>query len=200
MRDWLNVAVLIILAFAMRMFVFWLLRQQSRRGARTSVSAKQAQPCDVYLGLRNQVFQISRDKIGLPPTSAPTAPWGVVMDWGLRENIVTVVALSDGSASVYFSNGGGFVGGQSHETVQKAAKRAVEIAAEVQPLMRATAVYPLPKRGEIIFYVLTDVGLFSATAPEQDLRTHRNQFSKLGDAAQEMITAYRLIQDKQPTN
>ena len=200
MRNWLIVAVLFAIALAILLAVFLRLNQQPRRGAHSSANTKQAPLSDVYLGLRNQVFQRSRDQIGIPPTAAPTMPWGVVMDWGLSEYTATVLALSDGSASVYFSNGGGFIGGQSHETVQKAAKRAVEISAEVQPLMRATTEYPLPKRGEVIFYVLTDAGVFSATAPEQDLRTHRNPFSKLGDAAQEVISAYRLIQEKQPTN
>jgi hypothetical protein len=200
MRNWLIVAVLFAIALAILLPVFLRLNQRPRGVMRNTLKTEQAPPAEVYLGLRNQVFQRSRNQIGIPPTAAPTMPWGVVMDWGLSENTATVLALSDGSASVYFSNGGGFIGGQSHETVQKAAKRAVEISAEVQPLMRATTEYPLPKRGEVIFYVLTDAGVFSATAPEQDLRTHRNPFSKLGDAAQEVISAYRLIQEKQPTN
>lgn len=199
MRHWLIVAVLFALAFAMLLAVYLRLNQQPRAGTQSSVNTEQARPSDVYLGLRNQVFQRSRVQIGIPPTSAPTVPWGVVMDWGLSENIATVLALSDGSASVYLSNGGGFIGGQSHESIQKAAKKTVEISADVEPLMQLTSDYPLPKRGEVIFYVLTDAGVFSATAHEQDLRTHRHAFSKLGDAAQEVITAYRLLQEKQPS-
>ena len=119
------------------------------------------------------------------------------MDWGIPAGSATVVAMADGNASVYLSGGGGFIGGsQSHETIRAAAKKTVEIAEEVQPLMRATTSYPLPQRGQVTFYLLTDAGVFTASAPDEDLRSHRSPLYKLGDAAQTIITEYRLIQQK----
>ena len=71
------------------------------------------------------------------------------MDWGVEHGTATVVAFSDGSASVYLSNGGGFLGGgESHESVRKAAQKMVSIAAEFQPQTIETKTYPLPQRGE----------------------------------------------------
>ena len=73
-------------------------------------SQKQAVPQtgsrDTYQGLRDLAFKSSRAKLGLSPTSVPTQPWGVIMDWGVTKGTVTVVAFSDGSASVYLSSGG----------------------------------------------------------------------------------------------
>src|SRR4029077_5342794 len=75
-------------------------------------SQKQAEskpaPRVVYQDLRDLAFQNSRAKLALPPTSTPTQPWGVIMDWGVTEGTATVVAFSDGNASVYLSSGGGF--------------------------------------------------------------------------------------------
>jgi hypothetical protein len=161
-------------------------------------SQKQAAPKaaskDAYQGLRNSALQSSRAKLGLPPTSTPAQPWGVIMDWGLIEGTATVVAFSDGNASVYLSSGGGFIGGASHEAIRKAAQKMVAVAAEVQPQTHATTTFPLPQDAQVIFYLLTDEGVFTTNAPQQELSSHRHPLSKLGDAGQDIITQYRLIQ------
>jgi hypothetical protein len=149
----------------------------------------------VYFGLRDLMLKGSREKFGIAAPSKPTEPWGVLMDWGIPAGSATVVALVDGSASVYLSSGGGFLGGgQSHESIRGAAKQAVEAAKEVQPLMHPSADYPLPQRGQVTFYLLTDSGVFGAGASEDDLKSHRSPLYKLGDAAQKVITEYGHIQ------
>jgi len=122
-------------------------------------------------------------------------PWGVVMDWGVTNGSATVVAFSDGHASIYLSGGGGYLGGaESHDSIRNAAKKMIAIAAECQLQANPTKSYPLPERGHVTFYFLTDSGIFSAAATEDDLGKHHGSMSKLGDAAQEVITQYRLIQ------
>ena len=76
------------------------------------------------------------------------------MDWGLAEGTATVVALSDGNASVYLSSGGGSVGGASHESIREAAQKMVAAASECQQQTRATTTYPLPQKAQVIFYLL----------------------------------------------
>jgi len=117
------------------------------------------------------------------------------MDWGIPAGTATVVALADGTASVYLSSGGGFLGGgQSHEAIRNAANQMVGAATEVESLTHATSEYPLPERGQVTFYFLTDSGVFTAGASDEDLRSHRSPLYKLGDAAQSVITEYRRIQ------
>jgi hypothetical protein len=70
----------------------------------------------------------------------------------------------------------------------------VAIAADFQPNAIATTTYPLPRHAQVIFYFLTDAGVFTANAPEEELSSHRHPLSKLGDAGQNIITQYRLIQ------
>ena len=149
----------------------------------------------VYVGLRNLMLHSTREKGGIPPASKPTDPYGVLMDWGVDAGTATVVAMADGTASVYLSSGGGFLGGgQSHESIRAAAKKTVELAGEVQPIMQLTTMYPLPQRGRVTFYVLTDAGVFTATASDQEMATHKSPLYKLGDSAQTIITEYRLMQ------
>jgi hypothetical protein len=73
------------------------------------------------------------------------------MDWGVTKGTATVVALSDGTASVYLSSGGGFIGGIGQEPIRKAGQNAVAVAQELKTLMTATAAYPEPERGQVTF-------------------------------------------------
>jgi hypothetical protein len=146
-------------------------------------------------GLRMQILRGSREKLGISAPSNSNQTWGVVMDWGLETGSATVVALSDGTASVYLSTGGGSIGGgQSHEAIRNGAANAVRIAAGFQPSMRPATGYPLPSLDEVTFYVLTDTGVFSESAPAKDLSSDQHALSPLGDAMQEIISQYRKIE------
>jgi hypothetical protein len=108
------------------------------------------------------------------------------MDWGLPEGTATVVAFSDGNARVYLSNGGGPMVGASPESIRKAAKEMVAIAAQYRPPTYVATDYPLPRRAQVIFYFLTDAGIFTAGAAQAEL----SPLSRLGDAARDIITQH----------
>jgi hypothetical protein len=126
------------------------------------IAKASAQRC----GLRNMALGITREKAGLPATFVPSEPWGVIMDWVVSNATATIIAFSNGHASIYLSTGGGFIGGgESHESVRNAAKKMVAVAVECQPHTHATSEYPLPqKQDEVVFYLLTDAGTFTASA------------------------------------
>ena len=149
---------------------------------------------DTYLGLRDLALHMDRTKAGLPVPSTASEPWGAIMDWGMDKGTATVVAFSDGSASIYLSSGGGFLGGaQTNESVREAAKGMVVAATASLPQTHPTTAYPLPQKGEVIFYVLTDKGVLTASAAEVELRNNRHPLSKLGAAAQDVISQYRHV-------
>jgi hypothetical protein len=116
------------------------------------------------------------------------------MDWGVANGTATIAAFSDGTASIYLSSGGGFLGGGSHEVVRNAAKKMVAAAVECQRFAHPTKIYPLPEAGAVNFYILTDGGVLTASASETDLRQHSKPLSSLGEAGQNVITQYRSIQ------
>jgi hypothetical protein len=191
-----------VLVVACVLLVVWLivrLRPSHSAHVQTQVSGTSpTQAPNVYLGLRSLVLQGTRANFGLVPGSKPTQPFAVVMDWGISEGSSTVVAIADGSASVYLSNGSGFIGGgQTHQSIRNAALKTVGLADEVQPLMHPTTAYPLAPRGQVNFYVVADAGVFTATATEDDLRSHRSPFSNLGDSAQNIVSEYRRIPPRQ---
>ena len=187
--------ITLVLCLLVAAILFVRLRPPGGSRARYSASRDQASSGNVFLGLRSLVLQGTRANFGLSPGSRPTQPFAVVADWGLPEGTTTVVAIADGSASVYRSNGAGSIGGgQSHESIRAAALETVKLAEDVQPLMHSTKEYPLAQRGQVNFYVVTDNGVFAATASADDLASRHSAFSKLGDSAQGIITAYREVE------
>jgi len=198
MKIAVPILVLLVLAFVALRLLAKLRAQAPAAPTRSgTVQKSSSEPKDVHAGLRNSMLQGPRSKFGLAPTSTPTEPWGVLMDWGVQRGTATVVASSDGSASVYFSFGGGYIGGRGQEPIRRAAQRAVEVAAGVQPLAHPTTAFPLPERGGVIFYLLTDSGVFSASTTEHDLNSTSHPLRKLGDAMQDVITQYRLWSEEQ---
>jgi hypothetical protein len=149
----------------------------------------------VYQGLRNMVLCGTRERFGLAPPTTPNEPWGVVMDWGVPTGTATVMALSDGSASIYLSSGGGYLGGQKEESVRRAALEAIAITREYPSQMRKTSEYLLPVTGEVIFYLLTDSGSLTATEKEAELRNPAHPLAKLGNAMQGIVTQYRILEE-----
>ena len=186
----MNILIAIVLVPLLNLgFVF--LRRRHRR----TRTPKKGSPEEVYLGLRSLALQGSREQSNLAPPPSRNEPWGVLMDWGVTNGTASVLALSDGHASVYLSSGGGYLGGaESHDSVRTAAKQMIAAAIQIQPRTHITKEFPLPRKGEVVFYLLTDDGVFTANAMQRDLSTHSDPLSNLGDAAQNVITQYRLIQ------
>jgi hypothetical protein len=75
----------------------------------------------------------------------------------------------------------------------------VSTAKTFQPKMALTTSYPQPKGGHTTFYVLTDAGVFTATASEEALDANRHELSPLSYAAQEVVTQCRLIHERMPS-
>ena len=150
---------------------------------------------DPYLDLRNMALGTTRASLEIAQPWPASEPWGVLMDIGYGDASVTVVAFADGNASVYLSNGGGFIGGFGHESVRSAAIAVVREAGRHLKALKPATTHAIPGDGDTAFHVLTDAGVLTAVAPEQDLGEERHPLSPLFHAGQRVITEYRLIQE-----
>jgi hypothetical protein len=140
-----------------------------------------------YLAMRSQALQGSRVTFGLPASSDSTQPWGVLMEWETPNGTGTLLVLSDRSASVYFSNGSGYLGSES-QAIRQAAESTVNVAGELRAQMHQTTTYPLPQRGEVVFYLLTDGGVYTASGSDEDLKSNRLPLSRLRNTATGLAT------------
>jgi hypothetical protein len=122
----------------------------------------------------------------------------LVMDWHLASGLASVVAAFDGSASIYLSNGGGFIGGAQKSTaVRAAAVHAIQSAQQALAHFVPVPGADLPERGNVYFYARTESGLLRAVASEKHLSDATDPLTALGGAMQNIVTQYRLIQASQ---
>lgn len=141
--------------------------------------------------LRRMVLTTSPRDIGVVPTKEHPRVWGVLMETRYPEAAATLVALLDGSVSLYFSNGGGMIGAGEHASVRREAIKFISTAeAYVEDFSRTTQ-YPLPETGRVKFYLLTFSGILTGDFDENLLGEGGHKLSKLFHAGHDVITEIR---------
>jgi hypothetical protein len=116
------------------------------------------------------------------------------METGYAEAVATLLGVTDGSASLYFSNGGGIIGAGEKPEPNAAARKLVAKAAEFESALSVAKDFPLPQRAHTRFYIVTRTGVLTAEAMENDLGSGRHGLSPLFHAAHKLITEIRLTE------
>jgi hypothetical protein len=165
----------------------------------STVAAGAKRPADndgMYSGLRDMTLHMKPEDLGLNP--ADREPYAVVMDMDMNGYTATITSFATGDASLYLSTGGGTIGaGQASEDVSRAAKKFVRTAATHLDAMTKADSQPLPQSGEVIFYVMTRDGIYSASRSQRTLGEGRDDLSPLFYSGQEVLTQIRLLQESQ---
>ncbi len=156
--------------------------------------ATDTSPNGVYSGLRTQALATNRTEMGISSATDGLA-WGTLMETGYDSVTVTLFALSDGTTSLYFSNGGGVIGGQAHEAVRRANEAFLNQATHSLQHLERCETYQIPEPAHTVFYVLTDSGILTGGALENDLGYGRHPLSPLFHAGHKVISQLRLISD-----
>jgi hypothetical protein len=117
--------------------------------------------------------------------------FAVLMETGYPEAVATLLAVADGTVSLYFSNGGGIIGGGEHEPIRKVSRELITLAQSCVPNSNLADSFPLPKPGYVRCYLVTDGGVHTFEAPEEDLGYERHPCSPLFHKGHELITAIR---------
>lgn len=118
------------------------------------------------------------------------------METGYDGVTVTLFALTDGTTSLYFSNGGGVIGGHAHESVRRANTAFLDQTNHSLGQLAPCERFPIPEMAHTIFYVLTDSGILTGGALEDDLGFGRHPLSPLFHAGHEVISQLRSISDE----
>lgn len=147
---------------------------------------------EIYTEMREMVLKLKPADL---KAADKTKILAVVMDTGFPEAAFTLVATADGSASLYFSNGGGIVGAGEHRDGAIASKGLIEASADFVTMMKKTKEAPLVMPGMAAFYLVTEEGLFTVSAKEEDFGENRHPVSPLFHKAHELITAIRIIDE-----
>src|SRR5439155_13514891 len=90
---------------------------------------------DVYLGLRSMALGVDPATIAVPDGESWSGTAMAAMEIGLNNAIATIVAIGDGSVSMYISTGEGVIGAGGHAAVKAAADRFRAVAADSRSLL-----------------------------------------------------------------
>ncbi len=150
----------------------------------------------VYLGLRNQILQLVPQEVGISPGQALPTVWGGLMEMRYPQAVVTLALLADGTTSLYFSNGGGMLGGGQILPVAHASQAWIAAAEMQYANMPQTQAFPVPLPGKVRFYILAYAGIYTAEGDEEELATGRHDLSGLFFAGQEVISRFRISQQE----
>ena|ERR1700687_4018831 len=145
----------------------------------------------VFQALRNKLLSLSHVDVKITP--GPSGVWGVLMDFAVDATWVTLVAILDGTTSMYIGSGGGFIGAGGRDTVRKANKQFLAAAERFVGSFEKTTAFPTADRGKVRFYVLKADGVYaSGEVDEKELVERRSDLAPLYIAAQDVITQIRL--------
>jgi hypothetical protein len=139
---------------------------------------------DIYTEMREMVLKLKPADF---KNSDNIKVLAVVMDTGYP---------ADGTASLYFSNGGGIIGAGEHPDGGKASKGLIEASAGFLKMMKKTKDTPIVVPGMAAFYLVTTDGIFTVSAKEEDFGEDRHPVSSLFHKAHELITAIRVIDER----
>jgi hypothetical protein len=150
---------------------------------------------EMYSALRHQALSTQRTEVGIPAPPPEAPAWGILMETGYPQATATLLALSDGTTSLYLSSGGGVIGGHAHQSVRQANAALLETANQYYQHLRPRESFPVPATGHTLFYILTDSGVLSGGSREDDLGHGRHPLSPLFHAGHRVITQLRLMSE-----
>ena len=116
-------------------------------------------PAKVSREMRDRAFSMTPTDLRLAPSSARPHVFCAVMETGYEEGVATLVAVADGSVSLYFSKGGGVIGGGGHESVRGAATAFLDAAEVFLPRFEGATDTRMPSVGQVRFYLRTFEGI-----------------------------------------
>src|SRR5688572_5087122 len=150
-------------------------------------------PGGQYSRLRYQALTIQREQVGIP-TPPPDRPvWAVLMETGHPKVTETLALVSDGTSSVYRSDGDGVIGGHGYENVRKANADFIRLANRAWHHFLPTETFPVPEVGYTVFYARTDAGVLVCGGTQESLINGQHVLSELFQAGHEAITQLHII-------
>lgn len=150
-------------------------------------------PAEIYEDLRQQIFELDPADVGIASTPDLPTVWGTMIDMGQPDGTATLLALADGTTSLYTSGGGGILGAGEHAHVAAATMSLLHVVERHLCLIPLTADRSLPVPGRVVIRALTYLGAHATEAAEADLAHRRHSLSPVFHAAHAVLTELRML-------
>lgn len=164
-----------------------LFRRRSGDDSRGSGDA-----AEVYRGLRDQALDLANTDLEGAPAADPRA---LVMDAGTGDATYTLLAVADGTLSLYFSNGGGMIGAGNYPNPGQAATTVVAESAAFRPLLEPGADPTLPGPGRVRISIVRSGSISTGEFDERELGENRSPLSPLFHRAHHLIAIVRRVEE-----
>ena len=152
-------------------------------------------PEDVGRGLRLMALTTPASALGFTPDGVYPRVFGVLTDWNLGNQTASILAVRDGTASLYTTSTFGVIGGAGHAVARQAARQCVEVAESCFDGGSPVAEYPYPPPGKVNFYLLTYEGVRLCVGDEDEIDRGTDATTPLFGATQNVLTALRAISE-----
>lgn len=146
----------------------------------------------IYQELRSRAFGVDPTSIQAEPGESWNGATVAAMELALAGGTATIVAIADGTVSMYLSTGGGVIGAGEHVAVRAEGRRFRSVLADARGSLRPTAEFPLPTPGHVRFHAVLGRDRVTAVVSETLLRGGRHPLSPLYAAGQDLLTEIRL--------
>jgi hypothetical protein len=134
----------------------------------------------------------------VPEPSMAHTVLGVIVELALDDGGTALVfGFDDGSASVYYSSGGGSIGGQARPHINRAARDLTRLAAGFVATFPLTEHHPLPGPGAARFSILTPAGVHVAEEQQGELASSGHPVSALLAAAKAIMSGFLDVEEPQ---
>jgi hypothetical protein len=148
-------------------------------------------------GLREMMLTTPAEKFGIQRSDDFPRTYGALMDWPLGDgNIVSVVGLCDGNASLYTTSTFGVIGGVGHDPVRKAAANFVRTADKFYADSVLASDRAFPSGDRVKFFLVTFDGLRVIEENFDLVANGKSKFSELFNEGQKLVTELRLVAEK----
>lgn len=153
-------------------------------------------PTEIFYKMRNQALNLEPEDIGVHPTKGLKHVYGILMEIGHPEGVVTLIVLADGTVSLYYENGGGLIGAGGETDVHKAAEDFLKVVEDHHRHFSEAHVGKLPEDGQVLFYVLTyRRGILTGEAMENKLGDKTHGLTEVFFAGHNVISELRKIEE-----
>ena len=96
---------------------------------------------------------------------------------------------------MYISTGQIFIGGIAHENIKNSALSFVNSGQEYLAFAKPTVETPLPDKGCVRFYFLTNKGKFYIQDTTENIEHNKSELTKLFELGNQVISEYRKTTD-----
>jgi hypothetical protein len=148
---------------------------------------------DIMRELRERLLTTDPGSLALGPSDRLPRVWGALMEMGTVSGTASLVAVADGTTSLYLSTGGGIIGGGEHPQVADASSAFLDAVEAALDALDSVDEAVVPEPETVRFTALTYDGLRGGGAPEDDLGAGRHPLSPLFVAGHDVLTQLRLI-------